>query len=157
MSQVSLPAESGDNTSTNDEAAELLADRTHHTYRLNPKRNAGVLCEWPDCTHAATIATDQPGIPWGQFLICDEHARETLDEETLDDIGLTGDSAYMRQLVKNLARAVKDADETVWAEIGRAMLGRAIEEPSSMFVSDIDVVADATGVPMDVLLFGSTR
>lgn len=141
MSEVSLPAEHADN----------------HTYRLNPKRNTGILCEWPDCTHAATIATDQPGIPWGQFLICDEHARETLDEETLDDIGLTGDSAYMRQLVKNLARAVKDADDTVWAEIGRAMLARAIEEPSSMFVSDIDVVADATGVPMDVLLFGSTR
>lgn len=141
MSTSSMPAEYADN----------------HTYRLNSERNGVDPCEWPDCTQAATIATDQPGIPWGQFLICDEHARETLDEETLDDIGLTGDSAYMRQLAKNLSRAVKDADETAWAEIGRAMLGRAIEEPSSMFVNDIDIVADATGVPMDLLLFGSPR
>lgn len=137
MNASSTPAEHADN----------------HTYRLNPKRNAGILCEWPDCTHAATIATDQPGIPWGQFLICDEHAREI----QVDDIDATGDSAFVCQLAKNLARAVKDAEDTVWAEIGRAMLGRAIEEPSSMFVSDIDVVADATGVPMDLLLFGSTR
>jgi hypothetical protein len=134
-------------------ASQPAEHADNHTYRLNPKRNAGILCEWPDCTHAATIATDQPGIPWGQLLLCDAHARETL----VDDIDATDGSDFARQLAKNLARAVKDADDAVWAEIGRAMLGRAIEWPSSMFISDIDVVADATGVPMDLLLFGSTR
>lgn len=135
MSTSSMPAKHADN---------------HHTYRLDSERFGANPCEWPDCTQAATIATDQPGIPWGQLLLCDVHAWET----QVDDIDATGDSAFVRQLAKNLASAVRDADDTVWAKIGRAMLGRAIEQPSSMFVSDIDVVSSATGAPLGLLLFG---
>lgn len=146
MSTSSLPAESGDNTSTNDEAAHAAEDINYlqalkdvelaRTFRLR----AGALSRLSDDGQDAPFLLH---VLQGVYRALDEFQERTATRagaKRAEDFEADND-AFIAAIGRRVRTALEGTNDASYAAIGRAMVSTRIEWPESFNTRDLDDIA----------------